>query len=230
MKVLPSELLATFRSRSKNLPACTDMISEATELIFFGSRASAVNTRFSDLDVLVIGNIRFRIKRAGVDLISMPTLDIRSASWLNSELAGHISKYGVWVRGNGEWRFAVSVGSQAISRKEKRIVSLVGNLERAWARLHDVFKHKYRATIRRELQRLELLRNSVPIPPTPVLDAGWLTSVVQTPDILRTLETKTFCRLNLSFVREVLTYDSQNETGHPDNGSSRTVGGSAKHP
>src|SRR4029077_17192209 len=97
-----------------------------------------------------------------LDLICISRSELTSEAWLKSELAAHISKYGVWISGNGEWRTQASVGQSALDRKERRLASLVGNVSRAWYRLDPTFQRAYRTTIRRELQRLLLLRNAIP--------------------------------------------------------------------
>ena len=147
--------------------------AESEQIIVFGSRALGVNKASSDLDVLIVGNTTKRIKRSGLDMVCISPLDVASEIWLKSELAVHVSQYGVWITGNGEWRFHASIGQPALHRKERRLVSLIRNVSRSWERLHPTFRSAYSRTIRRELQRLSLLRNKTPIPPTPILDCGW---------------------------------------------------------
>ena len=108
-------------------------------------------------------------------MICIRAVDLGSVGWLGSELAGHISRYGVWLKGPGDWRRQTSVGQEAANQKERRLVSLVRSVKHSWTKLHPAFQLKYCVTIRRELQRLLLLRAAVPIPPTPLLDSEWLT-------------------------------------------------------
>ena len=150
-----------------------DVSRSASEIIAFGSRAAGVNRKASDLDVLFVGDGVRRMKGFGLDVVCISSVELASPNWLDSELAGHISKYGIWLKGSGQWRNQVFIGSEAESKKERRLVSLVRSVKRSWPRLHPAFQFKYRLTIRRELQRLTLLRAAVPIPPTPVLDADW---------------------------------------------------------
>jgi PAS domain-containing protein len=75
--------------------------------------------------------------------------------------------------GGDDWRTATFTGSAAIERKRRRIVSLSRTVTRLWERLHPVFQSQYDVSIRRELQRLRLLEEGVPIPPTRVLDDRW---------------------------------------------------------
>jgi hypothetical protein len=150
-----------------------ELSTRAFEIVAFGSRALGVNEKSSDLDVLVVGGAARRIKSTALDLICIPHSDLASEAWLTSELATHISQYGVWIVGSGEWRIHASIGQSALDRKERRLVSLVRSAGRAWHRLHVTFQIKYCTTIRRELQRMSLLRKAIPIPPTPVLDNNW---------------------------------------------------------
>jgi predicted nucleotidyltransferase len=151
----------------------SDLSKQAIEIVVFGSRAVGMNRRASDLDVLVVGKGARRMKRRGLDLICISTVDLALPSWLDSELAGHISKYGVWLKGVGDWRDKARVGKEAAKQKERRLVSLVRSVKHSWSQLHPAFQFKYCLSIRRELQRLLLLRTAIPIPPTPVLDAEW---------------------------------------------------------
>ena len=147
-------------------------------------RAAKVHQRTSDCDVLIIGKVNKRFKRAGLDLICITVSDSRSDAWLNSEIASHISTYGVWLEGSGEWRNRACIGEWAIRRKERRLASLVRSVKGCWTELHPLFQHKYRNTIRRECQRLDLLRNRIPIPPTPLLDLEWQSRRIGPPELL----------------------------------------------
>jgi hypothetical protein len=139
----------------------------------FGSRAVGIHTRTSDLDVLVVGASDGRIKRSGLDLVAVSPRRRESSEWLKSELAGHISAYGVWILGSGDWRSQAVSGNEAVTQKERRLTSLVKSVSRLWTQLHPALQSKYSLTIRREFQRLGLLRQSVPIPPTRILDSWW---------------------------------------------------------
>jgi predicted nucleotidyltransferase len=162
--------------------------AEAVEVVVFGSRAVGINTRASDLDVLVVGTSNGRIKRSGLDLVAVSTQRRESSEWLKSELAGHISRYGVWILGSGDWRSQAVSGAEAVIRKERRLTSLVKSVSLLWARLHPTLQSKYSLTIRREFQRLGLLRQSTPIPPTRILDSWWsLGSCVDLPLLANTI-------------------------------------------
>jgi nucleotidyltransferase-like protein len=150
-----------------------DVTSKAVEVVIFGSRAAGVHRASSDLDVLLITRSKQHIKVAGLDCIILGPEEVTNSFWLGSELASHIAQYGCWIKGNLEWRHQVNISDRAIARKQRRVVSLMRNATQRWSRLHPVFHKRYAVTIRRELQRLDLLLNRVAIPPTPTLDKLW---------------------------------------------------------
>jgi len=176
---LLDELTTGFNSQSLTCQspcdrrALHDLVCEASEVVVFGSRAVGVHNSDSDLDLLIVTPQKRRLFAAGLDCVLIAPEEIDSSFWLGSELASHIAKYGNWIKGPGEWRHNVCIQDRAIIRKQKRISSLLRNGAQRWPRLHPVFHAKYRIMIRRELQRLKLLSNHVPIPPTPLLDSEW---------------------------------------------------------
>jgi hypothetical protein len=147
-------------------------LDRAREVVVFGSYASGLNTPESDIDVLCIGSGP-RLKSRNLDLLWIAEHKLGGTEWLGSELAGHIAKYGVWVRGDGSWRTSVFSGAHSIETKRKRVISLSRTAIHFWSRLHSTFQHQYDLAIRRELQRLELLLKHFQIPPTKVLDNDW---------------------------------------------------------
>jgi predicted nucleotidyltransferase len=186
MDKLESRLDKSLRNRiDKAHMSWSDFSEPAFEIVVFGSRAAGMNRRLSDLDVLVVGAGAKRVKRFGLDLICISVADLTSSSWLNSELAGHISKYGVWLKGGGDWTTKVRIGKAAERQKQRRLVSLVRSVKHSWSKLHPSFQLKYRVSIRRELQRLLLLQNAIPIPPTSMLDTEWNGAKAERQALLR---------------------------------------------
>ena len=168
------ELLTGLRTRLNAARVdCDGFLSEAKEVVVFGSRSLGVNSRTSDLDVLCVTRGKRKIKTQSLDCICIPSEDWISPYWLGCELASHIAKYGVWIIGSDDWRNTVQISSAAVYRKERRVESLMRSVERAWPRLHPLFQLKYRVTVRRELQRLRLLQARIAVPPTPILDWHW---------------------------------------------------------
>jgi len=150
------------------------VVGVSTEVVIFGSRAIGVNRPDSDLDVLLVDASVGRPRVAGIDFVILRSEDLASSRWLGSELASHIAQYGKWIKGPGSWRHQVHVSDRAAMRKETRIVGLLMCAPKWWSKLHPVFHTKYKLTIRRELQRLDLLRRRIPVPPTYALDADWV--------------------------------------------------------
>jgi hypothetical protein len=149
------------------------VLGVSTEVVIFGSRAVGMHRPDSDLDVLLVGANPDRLRVAGIDFVILPAEELASSLWLGSELASHISLYGKWIKGCGAWRYQVRISDRAAMRKEARIVGLLMRAPKWWSKLHPVFHAKYQSTIRRELQRLDLLRKKTPIPPTHALDSDW---------------------------------------------------------
>ena len=149
-----------------------DVLESAAEIVVFGSRAAGVNSASSDLDVLCIGD-GTRHKFPHLDLIWTPERERDSQAWLSSELAGHIARYGIWIAGAGSWREGVKTGADAVRHKESRILNLAAGLAAHWSRLHPDFRVKYLISLRREIQRLMVLREGEAVPPTPLLDKAW---------------------------------------------------------
>jgi predicted nucleotidyltransferase len=149
------------------------VVDASTEVVIFGSRAVGMHRPDSDLDVLLVNANTARLRVAGVDFVILRSDELASPLWLGSELASHIAEYGKWIKGGGSWRDQVRVSNRAAMRKQARIVGLLMCAPKWWSKLHPVFHSKYKLTIRRELQRLDLLRKKIPVPPTRTLDSDW---------------------------------------------------------
>jgi hypothetical protein len=165
---LTTTLFDRIRKQGRDLT----LLKRASEIVVFGSYAAGLQTTDSDVDVLCVGNGP-RVKSRSLDLSWVSNKSIYEDSWLGSELAGHIAKYGIWLRGDGDWRTRTFASKTSIERKRKRIVSLSKTVTGLWDRLHPLFRSQYNVTIRRELQRLTLLQAELRIPPTRVLDDEW---------------------------------------------------------
>jgi len=163
-------------------------LAEAREIIVFGSRAVGVHRSSSDLDILVVSSCKRRIRIPGVDCVLLTSEEIDDPFWLGSELASHVVQFGNWIKGDGEWRNRVCISDRAIARKQHRVGCVVRNATQRWPRLHPVFHMEYATTTRRELQRLDLLMNGSPIPPTAILDSKCKDGQVSPVDLLELAE------------------------------------------
>jgi predicted nucleotidyltransferase len=189
----------------------------AREVVVFGSHAAGVNRKGSDMDVLVVEDAaqmknarlevrsRAQMKRGGLDLVRMSAAEIESAEWLGSELASHIAVYGLWLIGPDEWRDRVQISTNAGDKKERHLLSLARSVDAHWWRLHPCFHQKYRSTIRRELQRLLLLRNAIPIPPTRILDFNWYVDGSGVESLLSKAAGQAGLRGNLDHISRILS-------------------------
>ncbi len=149
------------------------VVGASSEVVIFGSRAVGVHRSDSDLDVLLVDANAGHPSVAGIDFVVLRSDELVSPRWLGSELASHIAEYGKWEKGCGSWRQQARISDRAAMRKQARIVGLLMRAPKWWSRLHPIFHAKYKITIRRELQRLDLLRNQIPVPPTRILDSDW---------------------------------------------------------
>ena len=150
-----------------------NVVDASTEVVIFGSRAVGMHRSDSDLDVLLVGTNMGRLRVAGIDFVLLRPEELASSLWQGSELASHIASYGKWVKGCGFWCDQVRISDRAAMRKQARVIGLLMRAPKWWSRLHPVFHTKYKLTIRRELQRLDLLRKKTPVPPTRTLDLDW---------------------------------------------------------
>lgn len=168
-----------------------DQILCADELVLFGSRASRTNSRRSDFDILCIGS-GDRIKTNLLDIVWISRSQLLTDRWLGSELAGHISQYGQWLRGEGRWRERRRASTRAIERKRNRVRGRIGVLGIHQSRLYPAVIRRYSAKIRRDMQRLWYLLEGLAVPSTPELDSTWAAS---REEVLRAVESSGAVRL-----------------------------------
>jgi len=85
-----------------------DLETRSSEVVLFGSRSTHTENEGSDWDILCVGNGE-RFKDSMIDIVWIRPDKLFSPEWLGSELAGHVSKYGQWLKGEGKWRTRVFV-------------------------------------------------------------------------------------------------------------------------
>lgn len=167
---------------------------ESSEVVVFGSTAAGLNGPHSDIDILASGPSRPRKTRA-LDLITYSPETLLTPPWVESELAGHIAAFGVWIKGSPQWTAGVKISEITLDRKLARIQRLLAATRDHWSRLDPDFRRRSLNSIRREIQRAALLEKGMAIPPTPELDrraaqqpatelSGWISELqnVRTPD------------------------------------------------
>ena len=172
MKEAKSKLVRVLERRLRKIGLTYDSLCDASEIVVFGSHAAREGHRGSDIDVLLVGRPG-RINRGGLDVISVSSERVMTSQWLGSELASHIAEYGVWRRGTGDWKKTAIQSLGAEIAKVRRLKGLIRALAENWSELHPIFHRRYRKVVRREIQRLNLLRHGFAVPPTAVLDREW---------------------------------------------------------
>lgn len=145
---------------------------DCEQLVIFGSRAAGVSKEDSDFDLLCVGVGASRLSRA-LDLVFIAPEDIQGERWLGSELAGHVARYGVWLKGDPDWVHRHHGSHQALERKREKLLHRLQAVEQHFHLFDPLYLQKYLTLTRRDLQRYEHLAHGEPVPPTPILDQAW---------------------------------------------------------
>ena len=162
-------------------PRAQHCFDEASEVIVFGSMSAGLDRPDSDIDVLCIGGCDYKLKTGKLDLIVVPLEATKSRAWLQSELATHVGEYGTWIKGAPSWKADVRIGPRVLHEKRRRVTAFMRSLQSSWFKLEECFRAKYSVKLRRETQRLILLEQRIPVPPTRILDCYWA-SVSKSPN------------------------------------------------
>jgi hypothetical protein len=169
----PPETQAALNAVLRPLDLSWHLLEErATQIVLFGSRAAETAREDSDWDLLVVGGGR-RVRTQRADLIWIPPAFLGTERWLGSELATHVAIYGRWLVGEDDWRDRAHVSADAVRRKKMGLSLQLRELERLWPSLLPGAQARHLRRLRRETQRLWLLRNGEAVPPTRHLDEAW---------------------------------------------------------
>lgn len=187
MRTRRSDLMQLLRSRLAELGISFATLGCAREIVVFGSCAAGLARPDSDLDILIVGPTR-NIRRSGLDLIALGTSDVGRKKWLTSELASHVAAYGIWLRGRGDWKKRTRLTERSVRQKTQRVKRRIYALKANWNDLHPIFQDSCRRGVRRDLQRLALLRQREAIPATAILDTRWEQSSKHREDIAKIAE------------------------------------------
>lgn len=147
----------------------------AKQIIVYGSRATLVHKRTSDLDLLCVGR-GHRYKSKNIHIIWVKESRLKNKRWLGSELATHIAVYGKWIKGENTWAISSRPNAHAIQLIEKRIQERADTLCEQWPFLLPAFRKKHLVRLRRDLQRYVMMMAGRPPVPTGMLDHQWLHS------------------------------------------------------
>lgn len=171
----------------------------AEQIVLFGSRAAGLGRAGSDWDLLVVGEGRSRHTLA-IDLVWASPRELASTSWLTSELAGHVARWGHWIHGTPDWVAEVVRGEMAREHKARRLASRLAALEQAWHLLPPVYQRKHHTLVRRDLQRHALLAQGEAVPPSPMLDDAWQAYASPAAEMLRLASHAGVCSVFLEAV------------------------------
>ena len=170
----PADLQSLLETRiGREDPQLKTLLLHSSQIAVFGSTSVGLETVSSDLDVFCVGQTACGFKSRSLDVVWVSEDALGFPAWKQSELASHISCYGIWLKGTPEWIEGIQIGQPAIEKKRRRIQAFLTHLPKAWQDLEMCFKEKYSVKVRREVQRLLLLEQAVPVPPTVVLDRAW---------------------------------------------------------
>ena len=164
-----------------------DWVEQSTHIAVFGSAACRLEQPESDLDVLCVGPKEFKFKSPRLEITSLTEGTPTYTAWRQGELAFHLSRYSVWLKGDPAWSDGILLGESAVSNKLRRLSAFLRFLPGAWKGLGPNFHKKYSVKLRRETQRLLLLEGRVPIPPTLVLDSIWANCANARPVVVKRL-------------------------------------------
>lgn len=146
-----------------------DILSLGAEVVLFGSRAIGRERAGSDWDVLIIGD--GKLSRLGtVQFVWARASQTNSSSWLESGLITHVARYGLWLKGRGDWTRSSRVTEYTYSTSLRRAADRFVGSRRDWEWIPHTSRDGLLRWLRAELQRLALLLAGAPAPPAPVLD------------------------------------------------------------
>jgi predicted nucleotidyltransferase len=149
-----------------------DLAKTATQVVLFGSWAVGLQRPDSDIDLLCVG-IGTRMKTGKVDIVWISPEFSKSSQWRRSELANHIIKYGKWLIGSNGWGSDIRISKEAIQFKRTLIRSRSTELYRRWNQLSADYRLKHVVKLRRDIQRLAIMRSGDAVPASPGLDEEW---------------------------------------------------------
>lgn len=135
------------------------------EIVLFGSYAYGCEHFESDIDILFVGNKK-RQNSKYFDFICIKPERLESKTWLSSELAIHIAKYGIWLKGEGLWRNQVFFSQAALTRKKQRIFERLMHIYLQKEKLSLSKRKFFIQKIILNTIRLDNLEKKLPNPPT----------------------------------------------------------------
>ncbi len=148
----------------------------AEAVILFGSRAAGVERAESDWDILVVGR-GVDAHGQGLDVVVVEPEQFGCASWRDSELAGHVARWGQTLEGSPRWLERLTAdhkpGLEAVAFKRRTLAAQMCALQHYWPSLGPWARDRRTLKLRRDLQRHARLVEGIAVPPTALLDRAW---------------------------------------------------------
>jgi predicted nucleotidyltransferase len=138
------------------------------EVIIFGSYAAGVQNEDSDIDILFVCKGK-PFKSRFLDFVCISPERITLKSWLGTELANHVAKYGVWIKGTGHWRNQVFISNTALERKK---IIILNRLTHIWIKNKGIgtkFRLKLFRDVILDSYRLIQMSEGIAVPPNRTL-------------------------------------------------------------
>jgi hypothetical protein len=148
------------------------LFDRAEQVILFGSSANKCFTKDSDVDILCVGS-GTPLRTSSLHLLWIPPPVARTSAWGQGELATHLHRYGIWLKGERGPNLADVPSKDAACDKRRRVLGRSSMLLQSWDELTSEFQARQITRVRRDLQRLSLLFAGEVIPPTPLLNRDW---------------------------------------------------------
>ncbi|MEZ4428091.1 MAG: nucleotidyltransferase domain-containing protein [Nannocystaceae bacterium] len=164
-------------------PDAERSLEDATDIAVFGSIARGVDGPSSDLDILAVGTGE-RLKTKYIDLIFVPPSRLSERWWLSGELARHVAKYGVWIKGALGWDCERARSRWPQRKKAIRIIQRLSNPYVHGSVIKSHYVSSYIETAVLDMLRLDRLTSGEVIPTTAELKASAIEQGFQVLDRL----------------------------------------------
>ncbi|NJK31773.1 MAG: hypothetical protein HC927_04750 [Deltaproteobacteria bacterium] len=113
----------------------------------------------------------------GLDIVVVEPEQFWSSSWRDSELAGHVARWGRTLEGSPHWLEGLAATHSrslaAIAFKQRSLAAQLRALQQHWPDLGPWARDRRTLKLRRDLQRHARLLEGREVPPTALLDREW---------------------------------------------------------
>jgi predicted nucleotidyltransferase len=154
------------------LPQFTDrfgvLFNQSEQVVIFGSYAAGIQNPESDIDILFVTTEK-RLKTKYLDFVCLQPERVNLKTWLGSELANHIAAYGIWIKGNDDWKSRVFLSKSALERKK---IIILNRLTHLWIKNATISKDlmlKLFNDVVLDSYRLVQMSEGFPVPPNKIL-------------------------------------------------------------